>query len=82
MSWQDSLQDASFKGVRFDVLRESTSHGRDHADHEYPFIMGLMCMTWGVRRAISASLPFFGERIMIPGYKTSWLYWIRRARVS
>nr|WP_051355237.1 DNA circularization N-terminal domain-containing protein [Edwardsiella hoshinae] len=82
MSWQDTLQDASFKGVRFDVLRESTSHGRDHADHEYPFIDGADVHDLGRKARNIRLTAFFGERIMIPGYKTSWRYWIRRARVS
>jgi hypothetical protein len=40
MSWLDNLQDATFRGVRFDVLRTQESVGRDHDDHEYPFLDG------------------------------------------
>ncbi|STC84481.1 Mu-like prophage DNA circulation protein [Edwardsiella hoshinae] len=62
MSWQDTLQDASFKGVRFDVLRESTSHGRDHADHEYPFIDGADVHDLGRKaRNIRLTAVFWGE---------------------
>ncbi|ECR5270376.1 multidrug DMT transporter permease [Salmonella enterica] len=40
MSWQDNLQDASFRGVRFDVVSTQDSVARDHADHEYPWTDG------------------------------------------
>ncbi|WP_181240945.1 DNA circularization N-terminal domain-containing protein, partial [Enterobacter ludwigii] len=31
MSWEDSLQDASFRGVRFDVVNTRDSASRDIA---------------------------------------------------
>ncbi|EDR5175685.1 multidrug DMT transporter permease [Salmonella enterica] len=40
MSWQDNLQDASFRGVRFDVISAQDSVARDHADHGYPWTDG------------------------------------------
>lgn len=40
MSWQDNLQDASFRGVRFDVVSAQDSVARDHADHGYPWTDG------------------------------------------
>ncbi|ENP2198803.1 DNA circularization N-terminal domain-containing protein [Salmonella enterica] len=40
MSWQDNLQDASFRGVRFDVISTQDSVARDHADHGYPWTDG------------------------------------------
>lgn len=40
MSWQANLQDASFRGVRFDVVSTQDSVARDHADHGYPWTDG------------------------------------------
>lgn len=36
MSWEDSLQDASFRGLKFDVINARDSAQRDMAQHEYP----------------------------------------------
>lgn len=40
MSWEDSLQDASFRGVQFDVIRTRDSASRDIATYEYPYVDG------------------------------------------
>lgn len=40
MSWEDSLQDASFRGVRFDVVNTRDSASRDIATYEYPYVDG------------------------------------------
>ncbi|MYP95719.1 DNA circulation family protein, partial [Salmonella enterica subsp. enterica serovar Kentucky] len=40
MSWEDSLQDASFRGVTFDVVNTRDSASRDTAVYEYPYIDG------------------------------------------
>ena len=40
MSWEDSLQDASFRGVPFDVVNTRDSVSRDVATYEYPFVDG------------------------------------------
>ncbi|MCG9024211.1 DNA circularization N-terminal domain-containing protein [Laribacter hongkongensis] len=40
MAWKDSLQDASFRGVRFDVIRTRDNADRDTASHEYPYLDG------------------------------------------
>jgi len=37
MSWHTQLQDASFRGVRFDCQNTSDSTQRDTASHEYPY---------------------------------------------
>lgn len=40
MSWEESLQDASFRGVRFDVINTRDSTSRDTAVYEYPYVDG------------------------------------------
>lgn len=40
MSWEDALQDASFRGVRIDVINTRDSASRDSATYEYPYIDG------------------------------------------
>lgn len=40
MSWKDNLQDATWRGVRFDVLRASDECERDVARHGYPYLDG------------------------------------------
>lgn len=40
MSWEDSLQDASFRGVTFDVVNTRDSASRDTAVYEYPYVDG------------------------------------------
>ncbi|MGC0153272.1 DNA circularization protein [Chromobacterium vaccinii] len=40
MSWETQLQDASFKGVKFDVTRTRDDARRDLAEHEYPYMDG------------------------------------------
>ncbi|MEY0017755.1 DNA circularization N-terminal domain-containing protein, partial [Providencia rettgeri] len=38
MSWKTDLQNASFRGVTFDVYNTKDSISREVATHEYPFI--------------------------------------------
>lgn len=40
MSWEASLQDASFRGVGFDVINTRDSTSRVTAVYEYPYIDG------------------------------------------
>lgn len=40
MSWEESLQDASFRGVRFDIVNTRDSASRDTAVYEYPYVDG------------------------------------------
>ena len=37
MSWKDTLLDASFKGVGFDVIDDTLRGTHALAEHEYPF---------------------------------------------
>lgn len=40
MGWADNLQDASFRGVKFDVKATSEQISRDHAEYKYPNVDG------------------------------------------
>lgn len=40
MGWAENLQNASFRGVQFDVLNTDEQISRDHAVCEYPFVDG------------------------------------------
>ncbi|EEU9510536.1 TPA: DNA circularization N-terminal domain-containing protein [Escherichia coli] len=40
MGWAENLQNASFRGVRFEVLNTDEQISRDHAVYEYPFVDG------------------------------------------
>ncbi|NUH52715.1 DNA circularization N-terminal domain-containing protein [Citrobacter portucalensis] len=40
MGWAENLQNASFRGVQFDVLNTDEQVSRDHAAYEYPFVDG------------------------------------------
>ncbi|HCO7406146.1 TPA: DNA circularization N-terminal domain-containing protein [Escherichia coli] len=40
MGWAENLQNASFRGVQFDVLNTDEQISRDHAVYEYPFVDG------------------------------------------
>jgi len=37
MAWEDTLLEASFRGITFDCLSTTDSAQRAHADHEYPY---------------------------------------------
>ncbi len=40
MSWNDSMLDASFRGIKFDVINTRDTFSRDVAQYEYPFVDG------------------------------------------
>ncbi|WP_235384726.1 DNA circularization N-terminal domain-containing protein [Escherichia coli] len=40
MGWAENLQNASFRGVQFEVLNTDEQISRDHAAYEYPFVDG------------------------------------------
>ncbi|EFH9305481.1 multidrug DMT transporter permease [Escherichia coli] len=40
MGWAENLQNASFRGVQFEVLNTDEQVSRDHAVYEYPFVDG------------------------------------------
>ncbi|KGA31954.1 DNA circularization N-terminal domain-containing protein [Pectobacterium odoriferum] len=49
MAWADSLQDASFRGVKFDVINARDSAQRDMAQHEYPNLDGADIQDLGLK---------------------------------
>ncbi|MFM1421841.1 DNA circularization N-terminal domain-containing protein, partial [Yersinia enterocolitica] len=62
MSWSDSILDASFRGVRFDVVNARDSWSRDIAQHEYPYIDGADVQDMGRKaRNIRFSALFWGD---------------------
>lgn len=62
MSWQTDLQQASFRGVRFDVYKTKDSISREVATHEYPFIEGGNVMDLGRKpRHFRISAVFWGD---------------------
>ncbi|EKN3985976.1 multidrug DMT transporter permease [Yersinia enterocolitica] len=62
MSWSDSILDASFRGVRFDVVNARDSWSRDIAQHEYPYIDGADVQDMGRKaRNIRLSALFWGD---------------------
>ncbi|KNC92531.1 DNA circularization protein [Trabulsiella odontotermitis] len=40
MGWAENLQNASYKGVIFDVTKTREQNGRDHAEYTYPHVDG------------------------------------------
>jgi prophage DNA circulation protein len=62
MSWQQNLQDASWRGVRFDVIRERTTRQRALSRHEYPYQDGADLEDMGAReRRFSITAVFWGD---------------------
>lgn len=62
MSWSESLLDASFRGVRFDVVNTRDTWSRDVAQHEYPYIDGADIQDMGRKpRNIRLSVLFWGD---------------------
>lgn len=62
MAWSDSLLDASFRGVKFDILKTEDSADRAVAEHTYPYVDGadIEDLGRGPRR-ISVEAIFFGK---------------------
>lgn len=62
MSWADNLQDAAFKGVKFDVQRERMSAERDTASHSYPYMDGEDIEDLGrTKRVINLTAIIWGD---------------------
>ncbi|UXC35164.1 DNA circularization protein [Cupriavidus gilardii] len=62
MAWSDTLQEASFRGVRFDCRRTQDDVPRDVAGHEYPYVDGEDTEDLGRKaRRFAISAVFFGE---------------------
>lgn len=62
MSWAKNMQDASFRGVKFDVKRERTSRQRAISKHEYPYVDGADQEDMGAReRRFTLTAAFWGD---------------------
>lgn len=61
MAWKDTLQEASYRGVTFDVLGESSRHGHALSSHEYPYSDGANVDPMGLKpRHFKFDVIFFG----------------------
>lgn len=62
MAWEDDLQDASFRGVSFDIISTRDSVQRDIAQHEYPYKNGANIEDLGEKpRSLQCQAVFFGD---------------------
>lgn len=62
MSWVDSMLDASFRGVRLDVINTRDTWSHDLAQHEYPYLDGADIQDMGRKpRNIRLSALFWGD---------------------
>lgn len=61
--WHTVLQDASFKGVAFDVLSIDESNGKVLVEHAKPFADGVMLEDMGTQgREVQVSAVFWGKQ--------------------
>lgn len=61
--WHTVLQDASFKGVRFDVMSIEESDGKVVVEHAKPFANGVMLEDMGTQgRQVQVSAVFWGKQ--------------------
>lgn len=62
MAWETDLQDASFRGVAFDIISTRDSVQRDIAQHEYPYRNGANIDDLGGKpRSLQCQAVFFGD---------------------
>lgn len=62
MAWETDLQDASFRGVAFDIITARDSVQRDIAQHEYPYRNGANIEDLGGKpRSLQCQAVFFGD---------------------
>lgn len=62
MSWEQNLQDASFRGVKFDVIRTRDGRERAVSRHEYPYVDGADLEDMGAReRRFFLDAVFWGD---------------------
>lgn len=60
--WTVPLQQASFKGVNFEVLAVADEFNRDIAEHSYPFMNGADLEDMGLQaRQVQLQAIFFGK---------------------
>ena len=62
MSWSESMQDASFRGVRFDVINTRDSVERALAQHDYPYLDGADIEDMGAQpRSLQLTAMLWGD---------------------
>ncbi|SLM62625.1 MULTISPECIES: DNA circularization protein [Dickeya] len=62
MAWTDNLQDAKFRGIRFDVVNVKDGEQRDIAQDEYPYIDGADVRDMGAKpHTVAVRAVFFGD---------------------
>ncbi|KAB7545458.1 multidrug DMT transporter permease [Klebsiella pneumoniae] len=62
MAWETDLQDASFRGVAFDIINTRDSMQRDIAQHEYPYRDGANIDDLGAKpHSLQCQAVFFGD---------------------
>lgn len=62
MSWSESMQDASFRSVRFDVVNTRDSVERALAQHEYPYLDGADIEDMGAQpRSLQLTAMLWGD---------------------
>ncbi len=62
MAWETDLQDASFRGIAFDIINTRDSMQRDIAQHEYPYRDGANIDDLGAKpRSLQCQAVFFGD---------------------
>lgn len=62
MSWSESMQDASFRNVRFDVINTRDSVERALAQHEYPYLDGADIQDMGAQpRSLQLTAMLWGD---------------------
>lgn len=62
MAWETDLQDASFRGIKFDIISTRDSVQRDIAQHEYPYKNGANIEDLGEKpRSLQCQAVLFGD---------------------
>lgn len=62
MSWSENIQDATFRGVRFDVVNTRDSVERSLAQHEYPYLDGADIEDMGAQpRSLQLTAMLWGD---------------------
>ncbi|CAB3764097.1 DNA circularization protein [Paraburkholderia humisilvae] len=61
MAWKDTLFDASFRGVKFDVQRTDDTLERDVARYSYPHVDGEDIEDLGGKTDVNLTAVFFGD---------------------
>jgi prophage DNA circulation protein len=85
MAWETDLQDASFRGVAFDIINTRDSMQRDIAQHEYPYRDGANIDDLGGKpRSLQCQAVFFGDdyESRLQAFMRHWIHVVGRADSS